>query len=157
MTCSRLKVNFSSTCHFFWTKFHNVLSIQIPGRVKVFLTLKCVSFSLKRLDSAIVRKHECCHATTLRRFSSPWRTVKSENFHLFRYFRPLCSFNIIFSYLGWLMSALQILTWHLRRCRSLLDNTEAFRQSGKITVNTVTFNTSCKVKILWPQNVLPGT
>ena len=86
-----------------------------------------------------------------------WRTVKSENFHLFRIFRPLCFFNIIFSYLGWLMSALQILTWHLRRYRSLLDNTEAFRQSGKITVNTVTFNTSCKVKIPWPQNVLPET
>ena len=40
---------------------------------------------------------------------------------------------------------------------SFLDNTVVFCQNGKISVNTVTLNTSCKVNILWPQNVLPAT
>ena len=36
-----------------------------------------------------------------------------------------------------------------------ISNKEVFRQSSKITVNTVTLNASYNVNILWPKNLFP--
>lgn len=80
--------------------------VSYPLSLKLFCQLSLIPKTPNRAsDSDAVWKHECCQATTMRRFNSPNRMVNSENFSRFGIFLTLCSLNIIFSYLGWLMSA----------------------------------------------------
>ena len=67
------------------------------------------------LDSAAVWANGRCHATTFPRFNSPQQMVISSYFLFLRIFHFPFSFNSIYFYLGWSLSAQQGLKWRLPR------------------------------------------